>query len=138
MAYGPDNDCQLDVTKTTSVAVSPGYGAFVRFSCPTAVERAVCIYRADQGAVKLAERRFAFEPWNSGRNEGDGSVVYIITAWRKKQQPGEGPAWRQITVCSMLGSRHEAGPACPTAEAPGAEDVVAVSVDLTPQSAEQP
>jgi hypothetical protein len=138
MAYGPDNDCQLDDTKTTSVAVSPGFGAYFRFACPAASSpaaagRTVCFYRADQGAIKLAERRLtatSLAPWSSGRNSGEVPVIYVITAWRKKSQPDGGSLWRQITVRSVLDSRHEVGSPIPAADEQDSDDVV-VSVDVS-------
>ncbi len=136
MAYGPNSDCQLDEAKTTSVSVSPGFGAYFRFSCPAADETVVCVYRTDQGAVKVAERRLsgaAFEPWSSGGHRGEGPVIYMITAWRKKTQGGGGPSWRQITVRSVLNSRHELGAPAGAAGEGDAEDVLVASVDVAPQ-----
>jgi hypothetical protein len=160
MAYGPDNDCSLDDGKATSVVVSPGFGAHLRFAQPSSsavagaarptAEGAICIYRADQGAVKLAERRLAasrpesdasealrwepsWEPWSSGRNNGEVPIIYIITAWRKKLQAAGESAWQQFTVRSVLNSRHE--PNAPPLPAEGdPEDTVVVSVDVTPQT----
>ena len=60
-------------------------------------------------------------------------MIYIITAWRKKGQPDGGSVWRQITVRSVLNSRHDAG-VPPAAAEQESEDVVVVSVDVTPQS----
>src|SRR5262245_13066784 len=107
MAYGPNNDCPLDDMKTALVVVPPGHAAHLCFSCPAATARAaepaVCIYRTDQGSLKLAER-LGFDPWDSGRNQGEGDVIYIITAWRKKARVDAGSAWRQTPTRSQLHS----------------------------------
>ncbi len=136
MAYGPNSDCQLNEAKTASVTVSPGFGAYSRFSCPAdADETAVCVYRTDQGAVKVAERHLSAgtcEPWRSGRHHGEGPVIYMITAWRKKTQSTDGSLWRQIPVRSVLNSRHEIG--APLSPPGDAEDVLVALVDIAPQS----
>ncbi len=96
--YGPDDDLELDYTKSASLIVPPNKSAHLIFSFQATWENCVCVYRLGDMETKIEERGNYLRdstPWESGKNESNEPITYIISGWYKKSHPNKDQPWRQ-------------------------------------------
>lgn len=98
MPFGPDNNLEMDFTRTYALVVPPQQRAIIDFSSQAAWENAVCIYQLGQADNKIAERgnySRTLARWDSGVNTGLGNITFLISGWHKNSPPAGNKPWYQ-------------------------------------------